>query len=334
MRGPELDDQTPERREELRQLRFGLTRPQKWISSIYFYDAEGSRLFEAITQLPEYYLTRTELAIMRAHAVEMAAAIGARAMIIEPGSGAGEKIGLLLRALEAPVAYVPVEIARSHLEASAQALAREFPRLEIAPVWGDFTHALEIPRPRAEVARRAVYFPGSTLGNFEPPAAAALLRNFAHMVGPGGAALVGVDLAKEAETLEAAYNDSAGVTAAFNLNMLVHLNRRFGADFDPAGFEHLAFYNEAESRVEMHLRSRREQSVRVDGERIDFRAGETIWTESSYKYTDERFAALAADGGFRLVRTWTDPERRFSVRYLECVSRPAAAGSQSPSGST
>lgn len=314
---PELDDQTPERRKELAELLYGLGRPQKWISSIYFYDDRGARLFDRITSLPEYYLTRTELEIMRSHGADMARCAGAGAMVIEPGSGAGEKIRLLLAALEAPVAYVPIEIARAHLEASSHALAREFPGIEVLPVWADFTRTLELPEPRRRAARRLVYFPGSTLGNFEPEDAAALLRNFARMAGPGGAAIVGVDLAKDAATIEAAYNDSAGVTAAFNLNMLANLNRRFAADFDPARFEHLAFYNQAEGRVEMHLRSRCAHTVHVAGETIGLAAGETIWTESSYKYTDRRFAALAAAGGFRVARTWKDPRELFGVRYLE-----------------
>jgi dimethylhistidine N-methyltransferase len=313
---PALDDQTPERREELQQLRHGLAQPEKWVSSMYFYDEAGARLFDRITELPEYYLTRAELAIMHRHAAEMAAEIGSGAMIIEPGSGAGEKVRLLLRALEEPVAYVPVEIARGHLEASAQALAREFPDLEVFPVWADFTRSIEIPEPRRPASRRAVYFPGSTLGNFEPEVAAALLRNFSGMVGPGGAALIGVDLAKDAKTIEAAYNDAEGVTADFNLNMLRNLNRRFGADFDLGGFEHLAFYDEREARVEMHLKSLRAQTVQVAGERVEFAPGETLWTESSYKYTDERFATLAEAGGFRLTRTWKDEEGMFSVRYL------------------
>lgn len=314
---PALDDQTPERREELRALLHGLAQPRKWISSIYFYDTAGSELFERITRLPEYYLTRSELAIMQAHGADMAAAVGPEAMIIEPGSGAGEKIRLLLRALRNPAAYVPIEIARAHLEASARALAREFPGIEVLPVWADFTRALEIPTPSRRVRRRVVYFPGSTLGNFEPADAAALLRNFGAMSGPGGAALVGVDLAKSAALVEPAYNDSRGVTAAFNLNMLRHLNRRFGADFEPDAFEHLAFYNEGESRIEMHLKSRRRQCVHLAGHEIALRAGETIHTESSYKYTDGRFAALAEAGGFRLVKTWKDAEALFSVRYLE-----------------
>lgn len=321
---PELDDQSPEWQEELRRLRHGLSQPQKWVSSMYFYDDEGARLFDRITEQPEYYLTRTELAIMRRHAGEMAERIGPEAMIIEPGSGAGEKIRLLLHALERPVAYVPIDIARRHLETSSGALAGDFPGIEVLPVWADFTHPLDIPRPARRARRRAVYFPGSTLGNFEPADAAALLANFAGMAGEGGGALIGVDLAKEAGVIESAYNDAAGVTAAFNLNMLPHLNRRFGADFDPDRFEHLAFYNERESRIEMHLRSRCEQTVRLAGQAVRFRADETIHTESSYKYTDRRFAELAAAGGFRLLETWKDEDSMFSVRYL--AREPAGTG--------
>lgn len=316
---PELDDQTPEHEHELRELLHGLSQPAKWISSIYFYDADGSRLFDRITELPEYYPTRTEVAILRAHGAEMARAIGTEAMVIEPGSGAGEKVRMLLRALEGPVAYVPIEIAREHLSHSAQALAQDFPRLEVLPVWADFTHELEIPLAERRARRRVVYFPGSTLGNFEPDDAVALLRNFVDMVGEGGAALIGVDLAKDASLIEPAYNDSQGVTARFNRNMLTHLNRRFGADFDPGAFAHRAFYNADEQRIEMHLVSQRAQDVRLGGHDIHFDKDESIHTESSYKYSDERFAALAEKGGFRLVKTWKDPEALFSVRYLECI---------------
>lgn len=316
---PVLDDQTPEHEHELHELLHGLTRPEKWISSIYFYDAHGSRLFDRITELPEYYPTRTEVAILRNHGAEMARAIGPRAMVIEPGSGAGEKVRLLLHALEDPVAYVPIEIAREHLTNSAQALAQDFPKLEVLPVWADFTRDLEIPLAERAARRRVVYFPGSTLGNFEPEDAVALLHNFAGMVGVGGAALIGVDLAKDAALIEPAYNDSQGVTARFNCNMLAHLNRRFGADFDPRAFAHRAFYNATEQRVEMHLVSEREQDVHLGGRTIHFDEGESVHTESSYKYSDERFAALAQEGGFRLVKTWKDPEELFSVRYLERV---------------
>ncbi|MGH8274140.1 MAG: L-histidine N(alpha)-methyltransferase [Gammaproteobacteria bacterium] len=314
---PELDDQAPAWREEIERLRHSLRQRQKWISSMYFYDEAGSRLFDRITGQPEYYITRTELAIMRNHAAEMARCIGPEAMVIEPGSGAGEKIRRLLRAFDSPVAYVPIEISRGHLEEAAGALAAEFPVLEILPVWGDFTRELDIPLAEHAARRRMIYFPGSTIGNFEPEDAATLLGNFAAMVGTGGAALIGVDLAKEAGVIEAAYSDAAGVTAAFNLNMLAHLNRRFHADFNLDHFEHLAFYNAGESRIEMHLKSLCAQTVHLGGERFDFAPGETIHTESSYKYTDERFALLAAAGGFRLVQTWKDVNNLFSVRYLE-----------------
>jgi dimethylhistidine N-methyltransferase len=312
-----VDDQTPEHAEALCELVRGLSQPEKWISSIYFYDDHGAVLFDRITELPEYYLTRIETSIMREHGADMARAIGPNALVIEPGSGAGEKIRLLLGALDNPVAYVPIEIAREHLRNSSETLARDFPELEVLPVWADFTRSLDIPKPTKEARRSIVYFPGSTLGNFEPDDAVSLLRNFAAMVGKGGAALIGVDLAKEAALIEPAYNDSEGVTAAFNLNMLAHLNRRFGADFNPENFVHEAFYNPGEGRVEMHLKSLCDQDVHLGGETIHIARNESIHTESSYKYSDERFAALAEQGGFRMVKSWKDPERMFSVRYLE-----------------
>jgi len=314
-----VDDQTPEHSEALRELQNGLSQRDKWISSIYFYDTHGSVLFDRITELPEYYLTRTETAIMQEYGADMARQIGPDALVIEPGSGAGEKIRLLLGALDRPAAYVPIEIAREHLRNSAEALARDFPELEVLPVWADFTRSLEIPDPARKAHRKIVYFPGSTLGNFEPDDAVLLLRNFASMVGEGGAALIGVDLAKKASLIEPAYNDSAGVTAAFNLNMLTHLNRRFGCDFEPENFKHEAFYNPGEGRIEMHLKSRCEQDVQLGGKTIHIGRGESIHTESSYKYSDERFAALAEQGGFRLVKTWKDPKKMFSVRYLERI---------------
>ena len=314
---PVLDDQTPEYAHAVRELIDGLRQPDKWISSIYFYDAEGSRLFDRITELPEYYPTRTELDILRTHGAEMARMIGSGAMLIEPGSGAGEKVRLLLRMLDDPVAYVPIDIAREHLRNSSEALAQDFPQLEVLPVWADFTRELDIPLAEHAARRRVVYFPGSTLGNFEPDDAVALLRNFAEMVCPDGAALIGVDLAKEAALIEPAYNDVAGVTAEFNRNMLVHINRRFGADFDPEAFVHRAFYNAAEGRMEMHLKSLRDQIIHLAGREIRIAAGESIHTESSYKYSDKRFAMLAQRGGFRLVKTWKDPQALFSVRYLE-----------------
>ncbi len=290
---------------------------------MYFYDDAGSHLFDRITTLPEYYLTRAEATIMREHAAAMANCVGAGAMVIEPGSGAGEKVRLLLRALDKPVAYVPIEIARGHLAASTASLSEEFADIEILPVWGDFTHALDMPTPRRAAKRSVIYFPGSTIGNFEPDDAARLLENFAAMAGFGGAALIGVDVAKAASAIEPAYNDGAGVTAAFNLNMLTHLNRRFGTDFEVENFEHVAFYDERRARIEMHLRSRREQTVHVNGECIHFDSGETIHTESSYKYDDAGFAKLAAAGGFSVERVWRDERALFSVRYLVVNDRGA-----------
>lgn len=315
---PQVEDQSPEMQQELRDLLYGLEQSPKWISSMYFYDEYGSKLFDRITALPEYYLTRTELAIMQDRSDPIAYAIGKKALIIEPGSGNGQKIRILLEALHDPVAYVPVEIAREHLARSAESLAKMFPNIEILPVWADFTRPFEVPEPTRPSQRKIIYFPGSTIGNFEPQDARKLLRNMAGLVGTGGGALIGVDLVKDPKIIEAAYNDKSGVTARFNLNMLSHLNRRFAANFDLSNFEHKAFFNSCLSRIEMHLISQRNQTVRIAGRKISFRRGEPVYTESSYKYTDKQFRELARSGGFRLVQSWKDAREMFSVRYLVC----------------
>lgn len=295
----------------------GLLAPQKWVSPMYFYDERGSLLFDQICELPEYYPTRTELAILRANADEIAAALGPNLMLVEPGSGNGEKAGVLLRALENPSAFIPVEISREHLWESAHALNHAFPDLEVLPVCADFTQPFDLPEPSRPAARAAVFFPGSTIGNFEPGTAARLLANFGRVAGAGGALLVGVDLCKDPAVLERAYDDAEGVTAAFNLNLLHRLNRELGADFDPAAFSHRARWNEADSRIEMHLVSGCAQTVRIGPARIRFAAGEYIHTESSYKYTMERFAALSQEAGLCVTRAWMDDDSLFSVQMLE-----------------
>jgi dimethylhistidine N-methyltransferase len=294
----------------------GLRRPRKRLPCKYFYDAEGSRLFDRICELPEYYLTRTELAIMHRHAGEMAAAIGRRATLIEYGSGSSTKTRVLLDRLDAPAAYVPIDISGEHLLRSAGALADVYPHVEVHPVCADYTTRFDVPEPQAPSRRRAVYFPGSTIGNFEPDDAARFLRGIARVCGPGGGLLIGVDLKKDPATLHAAYNDAAGVTAAFNLNLLARLNRDVDADFNVSAFAHYAFYNPRKGRIEMHLVSRAPQAVNVGGETIRFAQGESVFTESSYKYTLVDFAQLAVAAGFTPQRVWTDAERRFSVHYL------------------
>jgi dimethylhistidine N-methyltransferase len=295
----------------------GLSRPQKRLPAKYFYDDAGSRLFDAITQLPEYYPTRTELGILRACAGEMARRCGPRCLLVELGAGSLTKVRLLLDLLDRPAGYVPVDVSGDHLRAAAAGLADDYPALEVAPVVADFTQPFALPDMPAE--RRVVFFPGSTIGNFDPPEADALLRRIARLVGQGGGLLLGIDLRKDIGVLERAYNDAAGVTAAFNRNLLVRINRELGGDFDPAAFDHVAFYNRERSRIEMHLVSTIAQRVRVAGATFDFRGRESIHTENSYKYDVAEFARRAAACGLRLDRTWTDAQRYFAVLDLTAI---------------
>ncbi len=297
----------------------GLRRSPKEIHCKFFYDREGSRLFDRICELEEYYPTRTELAIMRRDAAEMGSLIGPRAAVIEYGSGSSLKTPILLDALDDPVAYVPIDISRGHLEASAARLAERYREIEVLPLHADYTGPIELPASRRRARRRVVYFPGSTIGNFAPAEAIAFLHRIAAVCGADGGALIGVDLKKDKDVLERAYDDREGVTAAFNLNLLRRFNRELGADFDLDGFRHLAFYDEDLGRIEMHLVSRRRQTVQIGGERITFEAGERIHTENSYKYSREDFRRLAAAGGLEVERVWTDDDRLFSVQYLTVV---------------
>ncbi|AMV26305.1 Histidine-specific methyltransferase EgtD [Gemmata sp. SH-PL17] len=292
----------------------GLSLPQKRLPAKYFYDAVGSRLFDEITELDEYYPTRTELTIMTAHAREMAARCGPRCLLIELGAGSLTKVRLLLDRLDQPTAYAPVDVSGEHLRGAATALAVDYPALDITPVVADFTTSFDLPSVPAN--RRVVYFPGSTIGNFDPHEADALLRRVARIVGPGGGLLLGVDLRKDVTVLERAYNDAAGVTAAFNRNLLVRINRELGANFVPDTFRHLAFYNRDQSRIEMHLVSTIEQRMRVGSATFDFRAGESIHTENSYKYSVPELAARVTACGLRLDETWTDAQNYFAVLYL------------------
>ncbi len=294
----------------------GLSAEPKTLPCKYFYDARGATLFERICELSEYYPTRVELGIMEGHVREMAALLGPRCLVIEYGSGAGKKIRMLLRHLQDPAGYVPIDISKEQLLTEARALGASFPDLEILPVAADYTGDYAIPIPSRPPARRVVYFPGSTIGNFDPPSARAFLRHVAEQCGPGGALLIGVDLRKDPEILHRAYNDAAGVTAEFNKNLLARINREIGADFPLDRFRHHAFYDPAEGRIEMHLVSLDDRAVRVGGETIAFERGETIWTESSYKYSIRGFAALAASAGFSAARVWTDAGAMFSVHYL------------------
>ncbi len=288
----------------------GLSLPQKSLPPKYFYDDAGSRLFERICRLPEYYLTRAELALTRKHLASIARFAGRGCELIEYGSGESLKTRLLIRALR-PAAYLPVDISEAALRGAAARLSREFPWLEIAPVNGDFSRPLELPRARA---RRVVYFPGSTIGNLMPEEAHAFLSMTR---GQAGRMLVGVDLRKDANVLHAAYNDSRKVTAAFNLNVLARINRELGADFDLKRFAHYAFYNAAAGRIEMHLVSLARQTVRIGRHRFEFDAGESIHTEKSYKYSLEGFRALAAHAGYAGRKVWTDRKGLFALHGLE-----------------
>ncbi len=301
----------------LKELVNGLSQPQKTISPKYFYDETGSQLFEQITELPEYYLTDAELEIMRAHVGDMAALIGKRASLIEFGSGSSLKTRILLKHLDQLAAYVPVDISEEHLFASAQKIRREFPDLAVHPVVADFTRPFELPTPAVLPVKNVVYFPGSTIGNFEHDAAIELLRVMHGEAGENGALLIGVDLQKDPDIIDRAYNDSDGVTAEFNLNMLRHINQVFGADFDVDAFEHRAEYDEDEGRVVLELVSQEDQTVSIDREKIDIADGETILTEYSHKYTLDGFARMARDAGFEVAKVWMDPDELFSVQY--CV---------------
>lgn len=295
----------------------GLAAPQKRLPSKLFYDARGSELFEAICRQPEYYPTDTERRIMRRHASEIARRLGPRIALIELGSGSSDKTRALLDALDAPALYCPVDISEHALRGSARRLREAYPDLCVAPVVGDFCARWPLPAAAARAARRVIYFPGSTLGNFEPDGVSLMLARMRELAGAGGAILVGVDLEKDAATLEAAYNDAQGVTAAFNLNILRHLNHRFEAEFDLDGFEHRAFYNAGEHRIEMHLVSLRAQQVEIAGWPYRFAAGETICTEHSYKFEPARFKRCAAREGLRLAQSWFDPARWFGVFLFE-----------------
>jgi dimethylhistidine N-methyltransferase len=287
------------------------------IPSKYLYDERGSALFDRICDLPEYYPTRSELAIMEQHAAEMARALGPDATVVEYGTGTGRKTRLLLAALDRPCAYVPVDVAAEFLSAASARLAAEFPAVAVVPVWADFTRPFLLPPDVPRGRRRVAYFPGSTIGNFEPDEARALLAEMRDRVGPGGAALVGVDLRKDPRVLEAAYDDAAGVTARFNLNVLAHVNRRFGLAFDPSRFRHRAPWVDRAGRIEMRLVSTVRHEVDVAGRRYRFEPGDYILTEYSHKYRLTEFAALAQTAGWRTRRTWTDAEARFSVHLLE-----------------
>ena len=302
--------------DELDDLIDGLKQPEKMISPKYFYDERGSQLFEEITRLPEYYPTETELGIMRDNIDEIASLVGKQASLIEFGSGSSLKTRVLLEHLDELAAYVPVDISEDHLLESARQIGEEFPDLDILPVVADFTQPFQLPSPKVMPLRNIVYFPGSTIGNFTNEAARELLQVMYQEAGAGGALLIGVDLQKDPAIIERAYNDSAGVTAEFNRNMLRHLNREFGADFDLDAFTHSAEYNEDEGRIEIRLVSDQDQEFSLGHASFSIDKDEAILTEYSHKYTLEGFAAMAETAGFSVERVWMDAGRLFSVQYL------------------
>ncbi len=307
----------PSHAEQLAELLEGLRDRPKHVAPRFLYDEEGSRLFDLICELPEYYPTRTETAILRENLGAIVESIGERALLVEPGSGSSQKTRLLLDALEAPSAYVPVDISREHLLNAVAALGDAYPTLEILPVCADFTGDYPLPLPQRRAPARVVFFfPGSTIGNLERDAAAQLLGRLRETAGRRGGLLIGVDLVKSPEIIERAYNDAAGITARFNLNLLAHLNREFGADFDLDAFRHRAAWDPRHERIEMQLVSRRAQAVHLDGATLRFEAGEPLRTEYCHKYRIADFGALAREAGWASVDVWTDPEALFSLHYL------------------
>jgi dimethylhistidine N-methyltransferase len=293
----------------------GLKAEQKHIAPKYFYDTQGSMLFDRICQLPEYYLTRTEIGLLKQYGTQIAASIGQETMLFEFGSGSSSKIRLLLDAIR-PKCYVPMDISRDHLFRSANLLAKDYPWLEVHAICVDYAGPWNLPLG-LKGKNRIAFFPGSSIGNLTSKEAVGLLRRIAQIVGKDGGLLIGVDLVKDIGVLEAAYNDRQKVTTAFNKNLLVRINRELGANFQVDRFQHRAFYNRDLDRIEMHLASKGEQVIRIAGELIHFNAGESIHTENSHKYSIAGFHRLALRAGFHPVKVWTDPDDLFSIHYLQ-----------------
>ena len=298
----------------------GLSSDPRALPCKYFYDERGAALFQKICELPEYYITRTEIDILDRYRAEIALQLGPNIELIGLGTGAGTKTRILVEALLKPAAYIPVDISEKQLRKSSALFRKIFPNLEVLPVCADYLQAVTLPSPRHKAARNVVYFPGSTIGNFEPKEALEFLCRIANVSGRGGGLLIGVDLQKDQNVIEAAYNDKAGVTAEFNLNLLAHINRETGTNFDLSRWQHRAIYNAEAGRIEMYLISATDQTVRMQDREFRFRAGEKILTEHSYKHTPEGFIALARQAGFDFVKLWTDNARLFGVFYFVTAS--------------
>lgn len=294
----------------------GLSKSPRELPCKFFYDETGTKLFQQICDLPEYYITRTEIGILRLHGAEVASALGSQIELIGLGTGAGTKTQILLEELERPAVYVPIDISKEQLDKSSARFRKMFPDLQILPVAADYLEPFELPLPRRLSSRSVVYFPGSTIGNFDPEVASEFLSRLVELVGEGGGLLIGVDLQKDREVLERAYNDSAGVTARFNKNLLARINRDLGADFNLPRWHHHAIYNPAEGRIELYLISETDQTVRIGANTFQFRAGEEILTEYSYKHTIGGFIMLARQACFKFKQVWTDDARWFGVFYF------------------
>ncbi len=293
----------------------GFESRQKNLPCKLFYDKEGSSLFDQICTLDEYYLTRTERAIMEENIGAISNALGENTLLIELGSGSSRKIRLLLDSVKKPAGYVPIDISEEHLVDSVRSLAKDYPGLRIMPVYADYTQLVKFPNFEFPYSRKVVYYPGSTIGNFSPPSARRFMKSIAKWAGRGSGLLIGVDLVKDKAVLERAYNDGKGVTAKFNLNILKRLNREIGTDFDLGKWEHHAHYDNEKNRIEMHLRSLTDQKVHVNGSLFGIKRGETILTEYSYKYTLKGFKELVSNS-FAVEEVWTDVDMNFSVQYL------------------
>lgn len=295
---------------------FGLSKVPKQLPSKFFYDSKGSELFNQICELEEYYPTRTELSIFEKYKEEIRELVGKNALVIEYGSGGSQKIRLLLDMLDKPLAYMPIDISKDYLFDDAKILAKDYPALEIIAVCADYTKALSLPEVDVKFAKKFVFFPGSTIGNLDHEEAKNLLINTANILNLGDGLLIGVDLKKDTNILNAAYNDQKGITSEFNLNLLVRINNNLSANFDLANFSHKAFYNEEKGRIEMHIISLKNQSILIDNIEFQLKENENIHTENSYKYEIKEFQDLAKQAGFTPTKVWTDPSKLFSVHYL------------------
>jgi dimethylhistidine N-methyltransferase len=311
-----LLDAAPAKLSFLEETIAGLSQSPRTLPCKFFYDERGAQLFQKICELPEYYITPTELEILRLHGAAIASVLGSQIELIGLGTGAGTKTRILLEELDEPAVYVPIDISKEQLQQSTARFHQDFPGLEILPICADYLERFELPLPRRPSSRSVVYFPGSTIGNFEPSAATEFLRRLVDLSGAGGGLLIGVDLQKDRHVIEPAYNDSAGVTAEFNLNLLARANRELGANFDLRRWTHRAIYNSSAGRIEMYLISETDQSVHIEDREFYFQTGEKILTEYSYKHTPEGFAALAGKAGFKFERAWIDDAQLFGVFYF------------------